>query len=167
MKTLVLGGVKSGKSRHAEQLAVASGLPVTLIATALAGDDEMSQRIEQHKQNRPKGWQVIEEPLDIAGKLGEIAGAAHATDGGSAVCVIVDCLTLWLAQSLDQLAESQSLVSLRDELLSAVSQFPGSWFSSPMRRIWGSRRWVSSAVSTVTKRGCCTRRWRVSVILWC
>ena len=125
MKTLVLGGVKSGKSRHAEQLAVASGLPVTLIATALAGDDEMSQRIEQHKQNRPKGWQVIEEPLDIAGKLGEIAGAAHATDGGSAVCVIVDCLTLWLAQSLDQLAESQSLVSLRDELLSAVSQFPG------------------------------------------
>jgi len=125
LKTLVLGGVKSGKSRHAEQLAIASGLPVTLIATALAGDDEMSQRIAQHKQNRPDGWHVIEEPLDIAGRLRHIAGEIHASRSDSALCVIVDCLTLWLAQSLDQLGESQSLTSLRDELLSEVSQFPG------------------------------------------
>jgi len=127
VKTLVLGGVKSGKSRHAEQLAVASGLPITLIATALAGDDEMSQRIERHKQNRPEGWHVIEEPLDIAGRLRHIAGGVASAHSDGAVCVIVDCLTLWLAQSLDQLGESQSqsLASLRDELLSEVSQFPG------------------------------------------
>ena len=125
MKTLVLGGVKSGKSRHAEQLAVASGLPVTLIATALAGDDEMSQRIERHKLNRPEGWHLIEEPLDIAGRLRQIADGLAAAHSDGAVCVIVDCLTLWLAQSLDQLGESQSLASLRDELLNEVSRFPG------------------------------------------
>ena len=127
MKTLVLGGVKSGKSRHAEQLALASGLPVTWIATALAGDNEMSQRIERHKQNRAEGWHVIEEPLDIAGRLRHIAGGIAAAHCDGAVCVIIDCLTLWLAQSLDQLggSQSQSLASLRDDLLSEVRQYPG------------------------------------------
>ena len=108
MKTLVLGGVKSGKSRHAEQLALASGLPVTLIATALASDNEMSQRIERHKQNRPEGWHVIEEPLDIAGRLRHIAGGITAAHSDGAVCVIIDCLTLWLAQSLCLLYTSPS-----------------------------------------------------------
>jgi adenosylcobinamide kinase/adenosylcobinamide-phosphate guanylyltransferase len=92
MKTLILGGVRSGKSRLAEALALRSGLPVTHIATALPGDEEMRQRIEAHCQRRPPGWQVGEEPYALAGALRTHAAAAH--------CVIVDCLTLWLTQLL-------------------------------------------------------------------
>lgn len=51
MKTLILGGVKSGKSRYAEMLAIDSGLPVTYIATATAEDEPMRQRIAQHRIN--------------------------------------------------------------------------------------------------------------------
>ena len=92
MKTLILGGVRSGKSRLAEALALRSGLPVTYIATALPGDEEMRQRIEAHCQRRPPGWQVVEEPYALAGALHTHAAAGH--------CVIVDCLTLWLTQLL-------------------------------------------------------------------
>ncbi|NLQ19166.1 hypothetical protein HGG82_16320 [Marinomonas sp. M1K-6] len=53
MRQLVLGGVRSGKSRYAESLAKEVGLPVTYIATARAGDDEMQQRIQQHQAYRP------------------------------------------------------------------------------------------------------------------
>ena len=125
MKTLVLGGVKSGKSRHAEQLAVASGLPVTLIATAIAGDDEMSQRIERHKRNRPDGWKLIEEPIDIAGRLAQLSAGAAAGQSDSRECVVVDCLTLWLAQLLEHHRESRPVSLMRDELLDVVSRFPG------------------------------------------
>jgi adenosylcobinamide kinase / adenosylcobinamide-phosphate guanylyltransferase len=92
MKTLILGGVRSGKSRLAEAFALQSGLPVTYIATALPGDEEMRQRIEAHCQRRPAGWQVVEEPYALAGALRTHAAAGH--------CVIVDCLTLWLTQLL-------------------------------------------------------------------
>jgi adenosylcobinamide kinase / adenosylcobinamide-phosphate guanylyltransferase len=92
MKTLILGGMRSGKSRFAEALALQSGLPVTYIATALPGDEEMRQRIEAHCQRRPAGWQVVEEPYALAGALRTHAAAGY--------CVIVDCLTLWLTQLL-------------------------------------------------------------------
>lgn len=92
MKTLILGGVRSGKSRLAERLARESALPVTCIATAIAGDEEMRSRIEAHRRRRPRGWRVIEEPLALPARLRECAG-----DGR---CVVVDCLTLWLTNLL-------------------------------------------------------------------
>jgi len=92
MKTLILGGVRSGKSRLAEALAQQSRLPVTYIATAMAGDDEMRRRIAAHRARRPHDWNVVEEPLDLA----------HALRRHAAIeaCVIVDCLTLWLTNLL-------------------------------------------------------------------
>jgi len=90
MKTLILGGVKSGKSRHAQMLATQSDLPVTLVATALAQDAEMSERIERHKADRPDDWIVVEEPY----ALGNAIESTYSTRA----CVIVDCLTLWLTQ---------------------------------------------------------------------
>ena len=87
-RTLVLGGVRSGKSRYAAQLAEARRGPVTLIATALAGDEEMAARIEMHRIHRPAHWSVIEEPLHLAAALAAAAAPARV--------VIVDCLTLWL-----------------------------------------------------------------------
>lgn len=90
--TLILGGVRSGKSRLAEALVGASGLPVTLIATATAGDAEMAARIAAHQARRPAHWGLIEEPLALA--------AAVAAAAGPGRIVLVDCLTLWLTNLL-------------------------------------------------------------------
>ncbi|MGH8575443.1 MAG: bifunctional adenosylcobinamide kinase/adenosylcobinamide-phosphate guanylyltransferase [Gammaproteobacteria bacterium] len=110
MKTLILGGVRSGKSRLAEVLALQSGLPVTFIATALPGDEEMRGRIEAHRRRRPAGWQVVEEPYALAGAL-----RTHAAAGR---CVIVDCLTLWLTQLL--CAGEERLARERDALIEVL-----------------------------------------------
>ncbi len=87
--TLVLGGARSGKSAYAESLADdAPGEPV-YIATATPGDGEMTARIEEHKARRGDRWRSLEEPLDLAGVL-----VGDAVPSG---VVLVDCLTLWLA----------------------------------------------------------------------
>lgn len=88
MKTLILGGVRSGKSRLAEWLAFQTGRPVVYVATATAGDEEMTRRIEAHRRRRPRDWRVVEEPLALSRVLGNLA------EPGS--CLLVDCLTLWL-----------------------------------------------------------------------
>jgi len=92
MKTLILGGVRSGKSRLAEGLAKKSQLSVRYIATATANDAEMQDRIERHRLDRPERWQLIEEPISLANVLRTQAAPEH--------CVLVDCLTLWLTNLL-------------------------------------------------------------------
>ena len=82
--TLVLGGARSGKSRHAEALVTRSPPPWRYIATAQAYDDEMLARIATHRASRPPGWDTVEAPLDLAQAL----ATPHP--------VLVDCLTLWL-----------------------------------------------------------------------
>jgi adenosyl cobinamide kinase/adenosyl cobinamide phosphate guanylyltransferase len=84
--TLVLGGARSGKSRHAEQLVAANPPPWIYIATAEAFDDEMRDRIAEHQARREAGWRTVEAPLDLADAL-----ARHGS-----LPVLVDCLTLWL-----------------------------------------------------------------------
>ncbi len=116
MKELILGGVRSGKSRLAEQHALASGLEVFYIATATAEDDEMQQRIVHHRQQRPSTWRLIEEPLELATVLQQ-----HAAEDR---CLLVDCLTLWLTNLL--LAEDASLLAReRDALLEQLQGLPG------------------------------------------
>lgn len=91
--TLVLGGARSGKSRHAERLAAASGRQVVYIATASGGgDSEMTERIARHRADRPAHWTTIEAPL----ALGAAIAAARSNDS----MVLVDCLTLWLSNLL-------------------------------------------------------------------
>ena len=70
---LILGGARSGKSTYAEQLAIASDLPVTYIATAQVYDDEFGQRIELHKARRPKHWLTVEAPFNLANTLQMVA----------------------------------------------------------------------------------------------
>ncbi len=102
--TLVLGGARSGKSALAETLAAAPGGRPVYLATAEPGDAEMAERIRRHRERRGLGWATIEEPLDIVGRLAAADGAA----------VLVDCLTLWLANlmqaGLDVAAETARLV---------------------------------------------------------
>ena len=69
MINLILGGVRSGKSRQAEQLATKSNRPVIYIATATAGDEEMRQRIEVHRTQRPSTWTTVEVPFVLAEAL--------------------------------------------------------------------------------------------------
>jgi len=90
--TLILGGVRSGKSRLAERLAREAGRPVTYVATALAGDEEMRARIDAHRARRPAHWALVEEPLRLAAVLAEVCLPGR--------CVIVECLTLWLTNLL-------------------------------------------------------------------
>ena len=90
--TLILGGARSGKSSYAEKLAKDSGLPVTYIATAQIYDDEFEARVQHHKDRRPKHWQLIETPHYLA--------AALQDNNHASAVVIVDCLTLWLAQCI-------------------------------------------------------------------
>ena len=116
MKTLILGGVRSGKSRLAEKLAVETHLAVTYVATATADDEEMQKRIALHQKHRPDHWIVVEEPLRLASALKEHAAENH--------CVLVDCLTLWLTNLL--MADDVSLFEKeRAALLEALTELPG------------------------------------------
>jgi adenosylcobinamide kinase / adenosylcobinamide-phosphate guanylyltransferase len=110
MLQLILGGARSGKSRLAEQIAKDSDLAVVYIATAQALDDEMQQRIEHHRQQRPEHWQVCEEPIYLADRLLQ-CDQPHQL-------ILVDCLTLWLTNLL--LAEETTLVEQQTEKLLAV-----------------------------------------------
>ncbi|MFK7856683.1 MAG: bifunctional adenosylcobinamide kinase/adenosylcobinamide-phosphate guanylyltransferase [Granulosicoccus sp.] len=99
MKSLILGGVKSGKSLFAETCASDSGKPVVLIATASALDSEMAARIQSHKKRRPVHWQTIEEPISLGATLCSLEGPSGNGDSTQS-CIIIDCLTLWLTNLL-------------------------------------------------------------------
>lgn len=116
MKELILGGVRSGKSRLAERLAVNSGLAVTYVATARVGDEEMRLRVQAHRARRPGHWRLIEEPLALADTL-----EAHAEADR---CLIVDCLTLWLTQLLCE-DDPRRLGQEQSALLQSLPVLPG------------------------------------------
>ncbi|MCK5725694.1 MAG: bifunctional adenosylcobinamide kinase/adenosylcobinamide-phosphate guanylyltransferase [Thiotrichaceae bacterium] len=109
---LILGGARSGKSRYAEQLASQLSDEVIYIATAQAHDNEMQQRIEQHKKDRPSHWLTIEEPQQLADTL-----LAHDKVGS---VLLVDCLTLWLNNLL--CSENETL--LKNQLDSLLNTLP-------------------------------------------
>lgn len=125
--TLVLGGARSGKSHHAEQLALQCAGPVTYIATAGEGDEEMQLRVALHRARRPEHWGLVEEPVRLAEAL-----YTHAQHGG---CVLVDCLTLWLnnllfAEQRDYpdtglITPPEAWTAEIDALLTALPLLPG------------------------------------------
>jgi adenosylcobinamide kinase / adenosylcobinamide-phosphate guanylyltransferase len=107
--TLVLGGARSGKSRHAEGLVTATGLNRIYVATAQAFDTEMEQRIAKHRADRGGGWMTVDAPLDLAGAI-----SAHGVSGNA---VLVDCLTLWLTNLL---MDERSIEAEYDGLEAAI-----------------------------------------------
>lgn len=90
--TFLLGGARSGKSTLATQLATRANGSVTLIATAEARDEEMMERIERHRSERPQGWETVEEPLELEAALGLVPEDQ---------VVVVDCISLWVANLLE------------------------------------------------------------------
>lgn len=116
MQALILGGARSGKSRHAETLAQQSGREVVYIATATAHDAEMHARIAHHRASRPAHWQTIEEPLALATTLQQ-----HAAPGR---LLLVDCLTLWLTNLLCH-EDPNRLPTETQALLACLPELPG------------------------------------------
>lgn len=94
MKVLVTGGVRSGKSFHAESLVVGEPV-VTYVAPGPSVDDEPDpdwrSRVEAHRSRRPGHWRTIE-TVDLPAALAEAEGA-----------VLIDCLGTWLTAQLDEL----------------------------------------------------------------
>lgn len=88
----VIGGARSGKSRHALRIAEETGADLVFVATAQAFDDEMSERIIRHQADRGAHWRTVEAPLALSGVL-------LAEDRPDRV-VLVDCLTLWASNLL-------------------------------------------------------------------
>jgi adenosylcobinamide kinase / adenosylcobinamide-phosphate guanylyltransferase len=113
--TLVIGGARSGKSRHGESLITRLPPPWIYVATAQALDAEMVERIAAHRARRGSGWTTIEAPHDLAGALSPHAGAP----------ILIDCLTLWLSNLMladaDIGAETERLArALRDRVAPVV-----------------------------------------------
>ena len=107
--TLVLGGARSGKSRHAESLLTAMPPPWVYIATAEAHDAEMAARIAAHRAARADGWRTIEAPHDLPSALDTAADAP----------VLVDCLTLWLSNLM---LAGNDIDRARESLLAALAR---------------------------------------------
>lgn len=117
---LILGGARSGKSAYAEKLAQDSRLAVTYIATAQVYDAEFGARIKHHQDRRPADWALVEEPHYLAHTLSRLAAPEQ--------CLIVDCLTLWLAQWLCpdcNPPQDSNLEQQRDALLTLLPTLPG------------------------------------------
>lgn len=87
MRTLLVGGARSGKSTLAVQMGERQPAPVTFIATAEPFDDDLRDRVERHRLERPRHWITVECPVHLHTAIGEVPGDHF---------VIVDCLTVWL-----------------------------------------------------------------------
>ncbi len=98
MVILILGGARSGKSDYAQRLAGETGRPVLYVATATAGDEEMAERIARHRAARPAHWRTVEAPVGVGRALAEVLEDGEV--------VLLDCLTLLVANLLMELGES-------------------------------------------------------------
>jgi len=83
---LIIGGARSGKSHFAQELALKSDKAVLFVATAVAGDEEMRQRIKEHQKARPASWSTLEITTHVGRRVKQKIGEAKV--------VIVDCITL-------------------------------------------------------------------------
>ncbi len=91
---LITGGARSGKSRFAQELALKLGAPVLFVATAIAGDDEMKRRIEEHRRSRPATWTTLEVTTHIGSRIDRKIGGAQV--------VVIDCITLLVNNIFNQ-----------------------------------------------------------------
>lgn len=164
----MLGGARSGKTRHALDVAASlerarHGSDVVYVATAEAGDAEMQDRIERHRLERPAHWKTLEAPRE----LGRALMSLH-----SSTIVVVDCLTLWLSNSLlhdfredAPRANLPTWASERDTFLVYLKQAEHSIvlvsnevgsglvpMSAVARRFQDEQGWLNQAVATICER---------------
>ncbi len=127
---MIIGGARSGKSRFAQRLAPELGEPVLFVATAEAGDEEMKQRIEEHKRERPVDWSLLEVTSHVGSRIGEKLGEARV--------VVVDCITLLVGNILSQYIDLNSeqidaqfieekIIAETNELVECIGQVDASF----------------------------------------
>ena len=100
---MLVGGARSGKSSLAVRMAEHQDSPVTFIATAEPFDDDLRDRIARHRDERPDHWTTVECPVELAAAIRAVP-ADHF--------LIVDCLTVWLANLFVHVIDPQRLSSL-------------------------------------------------------
>ena len=124
--TLILGGARSGKSSYAQRLAEESGKSVTFLATAQALDEEMSARIQKHRDERPASWETLELLLGISSHVEQIK-----TD-----VVVLDCMTLLVTNLLmqfvkddlvDEMPFTDAIQKEVDELIKKIREHKQEW----------------------------------------
>jgi adenosyl cobinamide kinase/adenosyl cobinamide phosphate guanylyltransferase len=111
---LVLGGVKSGKSRFALALAARPGARGAFVATALGRDPDMAARIARHRAERPAHWRTVEEHVDVAGACRRLAGSVDV--------VVVDCLTLWVAARMERGEDDTAVLAAAGDLAGLMAE---------------------------------------------
>ncbi|MFQ5828721.1 MAG: bifunctional adenosylcobinamide kinase/adenosylcobinamide-phosphate guanylyltransferase [Candidatus Methylomirabilia bacterium] len=112
----VLGGARSGKSCYAVSRARALSAPTAFVATAQALDPNMARRIQRHKTERPREWLIVEEPWELVAALRRLEGKVGV--------VIVDCLTLWVANRLQQEPADEPILAEADDLAKLLAEPP-------------------------------------------
>lgn len=114
--TVLLGGTRSGKSALAVRLMTEAPADVAMIVTAEGGDDEMSERIRQHRSSRPEDWLVVEEPTEILAAILDVDREAG---------LIIDCLTLWVSNLMALDLEDGEILDLARSAAEAALARPG------------------------------------------
>ena len=119
---LILGGVRSGKSRFAlklgNRLGSRKGGQKVFLATAQPFDEEMAKRIEMHKRDRGKDWQSIEAPIKLTEMLQSLEGRLET----KSKVVVIDCLTLWLNNLLMETEDSEKIIDQIDALIATIEK---------------------------------------------
>ena len=110
---LILGGARSGKSRFALD-GLADHARVAFVATAQAGDGDMAARIARHRGERPHSWRTIEEPFDLPARLGALVGDVDY--------VVVDCVTVWVANRLLRGDRDDDILSAGDDVAAIAAR---------------------------------------------
>jgi adenosylcobinamide kinase/adenosylcobinamide-phosphate guanylyltransferase len=100
--TLITGGARSGKSSFALRLALEKGRVRTFIATAVAFDEEMAERISRHQKERGDRFRTVEEPIHLSDAIGGLPADNQV--------VVVDCLTVWLGNLYHHYKEDRNRV---------------------------------------------------------
>ena len=111
--TFLVGGARSGKSTLAVQLGEHQGGPVHFIATAEPFDDDLRERVERHRAERPPSWTTAEVPIDLAIAIADAPPGAF---------VIVDCLTVWLANLHVHVSDAQRRAQYGHDMVAALRE---------------------------------------------
>lgn len=98
MIRLVTGGIRSGKSKYAEELVQQLGSRVCYVATGVITDKEMESRVKHHQQRRPKNWIVLEESVCLVEGVKQVKEPV----------ILIDCLSTWTTNRLMELSPEQT-----------------------------------------------------------
>lgn len=130
----VLGGVRSGKSAFAESRAASLDRSTLYVATGVAVDDEMKERIRRHQESRPSHWLTLEEPSKLAEKLAPLLSGPESPGAVIPGVVIIDSVDVWVANLLtEHEAETKSsieetIMAETDRLLALAAASPQAFF---------------------------------------